>query len=210
MKHVSTLDLDSGRRQQKLRTRDALVSAARDLVSEGAPLTVENVAERAGISRTTAYRYFPNRRQLLAAAHPETAADSLLGADPPSEVVERLDRVVAAFTALILDSEPQQRVTLRLSLEPGAEEREPLPLRQGRAIRWIGEALEPLRGELDDEQVDRLVLAIRATTGVEALIWLEDVAGLSAADARELMCWSARSLLEAARRVPPPPADVSS
>ena len=44
---MSTLDLDSGRSRQKLRTRDALVAAARDLLSDGATLTIELVAERA-------------------------------------------------------------------------------------------------------------------------------------------------------------------
>jgi AcrR family transcriptional regulator len=203
MTFVSTLDLGSGRSHQKLRTRDALVAAARDLVASGMPLTVEAVAERARISRTTAYRYFPNRRQLLAAAHPETMAESLLGRNPPEDVGERLDIAVRAFTALIRRTEPQQRVTLRLSLEPRGDE-EPLPLRQGRAIAWFREALEPLRGELDDSQIGRLATAIRATTGIEALVWLTDVAGLSTAEAQQLMCWSARSLLTAARTSPPP------
>jgi AcrR family transcriptional regulator len=204
MTAVSTLDLDSGRASQKLRTRDALVVAARELVTEGSPLTVEAVAERARISRTTAYRYFPNRRLLLAAAHPETTAESLLGSNPQEDVGERLDVAVRAFTNLIRRTEAQQRVTLRLSLEPRSDAEEPLPLRQGRAIAWFREALEPLRGELDDGQIDRLATAIRATTGIEALVWLTDVAGLSTAEAQELMCWSARSLLAAARTSPPP------
>jgi hypothetical protein len=52
--------------------------------------------------------------------------------------------------------------------------------------------------------VERLAQAIRATTGVESLVWLWDVAGLSAAEAQELMCWSAAALLDAARTSPPP------
>jgi AcrR family transcriptional regulator len=201
---VSTLDLDSGRASQKMRTRDALVAAARDLVAEGAPLTVEAVAERARISRTTAYRYFPNRRLLLAAAHPETTAESLLGSKPPADVTERLDVAVRAFTTLIGKTELQQRATLRLSLDPQAADEEALPLRQGRAIGWFREALEPLRGELDEREIERLAQAIRATTGIEALVWLTDVAGLARRDAQELMCWSARALLDAARTSPPP------
>jgi hypothetical protein len=35
-------------------------------------------------------------------------------------------------------------------------------LRQGRAINWIAEALEPLRGQLSDAQLKRLVLAVRS------------------------------------------------
>jgi AcrR family transcriptional regulator len=204
MNAMSTLDLESGRRRQKLRTRDALIAAAREVVAEGGVLSVEVVAERAGISRTTAYRYFPNRHRLLAAAHPETAVTSLLGSDPPEDVGARLDRVISAFTAIVVETEPQQRVSLRLSLEPATGDREPLPLRQGRGIPLIEEALEPLRGELGDARLRRLVLAIRATTGIEALVWLTDIGGLSTTEAQKLMCWSAQSLLEGARTSPPP------
>jgi hypothetical protein len=44
----------------------------------------------------------------------------------------------------------------------------------------------------------RLVLAIRSACGIEALIWLTDVAGLSRRHASELMRWSALALLRAA------------
>ena len=60
-----------GRTRQKLRTRTAVVDAARALLAEGLTPTVEAAAERASISRTTAYRYFPSQRALLVAAHPE-------------------------------------------------------------------------------------------------------------------------------------------
>ena len=140
-------------------------------------------AEAASISRTTAYRYFPNQRALLAAAHPETAAESLLPDDPPDDVAARLDLVVAAFTRMIVDTEAQQRTMLRLSLEAGAPERAQLPLRQGRAIKWIEEALSPLQPALSDSEVHRLAIAIRSATGIEALVWLTDIAGLTRDDA---------------------------
>ncbi|MCU1456443.1 MAG: regulatory protein TetR, partial [Actinomycetia bacterium] len=69
---MSTYELD-GRTQQKQRTRQALVNAAREQVARGLAPTVEESAEAASVSRATAYRYFPNQRALLAAAHPETA-----------------------------------------------------------------------------------------------------------------------------------------
>jgi AcrR family transcriptional regulator len=188
----------NGRVGQKRRTRDALVIAARDLVAEGHTPTVEAAAEAASISRTTAYRYFPNQRALLVAAHPETGATSLLPEDAPDDAATRLDLVVNSFTRSLLENEAQQRTMLRLSLEADPVEQERLPLRQGRAIAWIEEALAPLRAELSDAAVHRLTLAIRSATGIEALVWLTDVAGLSRDDAAELMRWSARSLLRAA------------
>jgi hypothetical protein len=70
-----------------------------------------------------------------------------------------------------------------------------LPLRQGRAIRWIEEALEPLHDEMSEAERHRLALAIRSATGIEALAWLTDVGGLTPGDARDLMRSSARALL---------------
>jgi AcrR family transcriptional regulator len=192
------------------RTRAALVSAARELIARGVTPTVEDAARAAEVSRTTAYRYFPTKTALLVAAHPETGEESLLGLDPPADVRVRLDRVVDRFVDVVLRSEEQQRTMLRISLEASPEVRATLPLRQGRAIGWISEALEPLCPELSDDGVRRLALAIRSAVGIEALVWLRDVAGLSAADAAETMRWSARAMLEAALSAGPPgghPAD---
>ena len=191
-------ELNGGRVAQKRRTREALVAAARELVTNGEAPTVEAAAEAASISRTTAYRYFPNQRALLGAAHPETAATSMLPEDAPDDVAVRLDLVVDAFTRMILDTEAQQRTMLRLSLEADPVERAQLPLRQGRGIKWIEDALSPLRPEMSAAEVNRLAIAIRSATGIESLVWLTDVAGLSRQDATDLMRSSARALLRAA------------
>jgi AcrR family transcriptional regulator len=201
--------LESGRVNQKRRTREALIGATRQLLSEGHTPTVEDAAEASSVSRTTAYRYFPNQAALLAAAHPEIDASSLLrttAADP----VERLDDVVAAFTEIILTSEREQRATLRLALELEPSGRAELPLRQGRAIGWIREALEPLEADLGPDAVAALTLAVRSATGIEALVWLTDVAGLEREDARTLMRWTARALVRAATSGELPPSVTSA
>jgi AcrR family transcriptional regulator len=187
-----------GRTRQKERTRGALIAAARDLVTQGRTPTVEDAAAAASISRTTAYRYFPNQAALLVAAHPETEARSLLAEDVPDDAAARLDAVIEEFTRVIIDTEAQQRTMLRLSLDPDAKAREPLLLRQGRAIGWIEEALAPLQVQMSDAELRRLVLAVRSATGIEALVWLIDIAGLSRPEAVELMRWSAGALLRSA------------
>ncbi|MFI6922282.1 TetR family transcriptional regulator [Nonomuraea spiralis] len=185
----------TGRRQQKARTRQALVEAARRLLADGADPAVEDAAAAAGISRTTAYRYFPNQHALLAAAHPEIEQSSLLPPAPPADPVARLDLVMTAFTRLTLDWEPQLRASLRLSLQPGAGRQ---PLRGGRAIGWIEDALTPLRDTHPGLDVHRLAVAIRSATGIESLVWLVDVAGLTREEAAGTMRGSATALLTAA------------
>jgi AcrR family transcriptional regulator len=198
MTRMSTPYELTGRARQKQRTRDALVEAARHLVATGLTPSVAEAAKRAGVSRTSAYRYFPSQRSLLMAAHPETATTSLLPPDPPTGVAERLEAVVRAFTDLIVETEMPQRTMLRLSLEADPAERERLPLRQGRAIGWIAEALSPLEEQLGKDRLHLLALAIRSATGIEALAWLTDVAGLSRREATDLMRWSAQALLQTA------------
>jgi len=184
-----------GRTQQKQRTRQALVAAARELVAQGVTPTVEASAAKASISRTTAYRYFPNQRTLLLSAHPEMEARSLLPENPPEDPEDRLDIVIQTFLRLIVDTEPQQRTMLRLSLEPDPSLRGELPLRQGRAIGWISEALAPLSDRMSEAQLRRLAVAIRSVAGIEPLVWLTDIAGLSREDAVQVMRQSARALL---------------
>ncbi len=188
----------TGRTQQKARTRTAMVGAARELLAEGVSPTVEQAATRAAVSRTTAYRYFPNQRALLLASYPELARQSLLDADAPSDPLARLDRITEDVARQIIEREPELRSMLRLSLESPAPDKDALPLRQGRVIGWLDDALEPLRGRMPEKDRHRLVLAIRATLGIEALVWLTDVGGLSRDDAAELMRSSARTLLRAA------------
>jgi AcrR family transcriptional regulator len=184
--------------RQKARTRRALVEAARQLLAEGASPTVEQAADRAEISRTTAYRYFANQRDLVVATYPQMEATSLLGANPPSDPLARLEIATDTITNQVLEHEPALRAQLRLSLEPQPRDPEALPYRRGRAIGWLEDALEPLRGRLSERELRRLVFAIRATIGIEALVWLTDIAGLSREEAVDIMRSSARTLAHAA------------
>jgi AcrR family transcriptional regulator len=166
---------------------------------------VEEAASAASVSRATAYRYFPNQQALLVAAHPEIEVDSLLGSGPPDEVEARLDAVVTALTAIFLAAQQSYRAMLRLSLERG-QNRGELALRKGRRYLWIREALEPLRSRLPPAELERLVHAIAASVGIEALVALVDLAGLEPERAVEIMRWSAQALLRAALADAAPPA----
>ena len=198
MKAVSTAYEESGRIRQKQRTRNDLVAAARDLIaSGGAAPTVEEAAAAASVSRTTAYRYFRSQRELLVAAHPEVELTSLLPTDVGDDPEARTEAVIRGFMALVVDTESQQRTMLRLSLEDATSPGR-LPLRQGRAIGWFSEALDPLSGRLGTEGVRRLAIAVRAVAGIEALVWLTDVAGLTRDAAIDQMVWSAVALVRRA------------
>lgn len=115
------------------------------MVAAGKTPTVDDAALAAGVARSTAYCYFKGQRELLAAACPETALRSMLPKNPGDNPAERLDAVVVRFTGMMVATEVQQRAMLRLSLDPTLPG-DDLPLRKGRAIPWITEALAPLAG----------------------------------------------------------------
>jgi AcrR family transcriptional regulator len=217
----------TGRTGQKSRTRQALIDATRELLADGQTPRVEDAAAHSGISRTTAYRYFGNQRSLLLAAQPTIHPDTLLGLDAPTDPHGRLDAFMAEFSHYNLHWQPQLRSALRLSLDPttarpeqepagdaagqepagdAAEAGRPL-LRRGRAIAWIEDALAPLEHSHPHVDRRRLAVAIRSATGIESLIWLQDIAGQTPQEAAETVRQTARALLDAALHQPSEPRD---
>ena len=59
------MDPSRGRPKQWDRTRRSLLDAAARLIRAGHTPTTTEVADAAGVSRRTAYRYFPTQEQLL-------------------------------------------------------------------------------------------------------------------------------------------------
>lgn len=180
----------TGRTRQKARTREALLHALQALLDAGQDPSVAQVADAAGVSRTTAYRYFPDQQALLAAAMPETGLSSLLPDDAPDDPVVRLNVTLDAHFDFLRRWEPQLRAALRSSLLPGASRP---TLRGGRAVLWYEQALpgpENARHEL--------AVRLRAAAGIEPYIWLTDVAGLSPDEACRLMRENALAVLASA------------
>ncbi len=192
---MSSPYVQTGRTAQKLRTRRVLLEAARALIERGLTPTVEDAAAEASVARTTAYRYFPNQQALIAASYPDLQADSLLADDAPADPGARLAIILDRYLQMTVREEAALRTALLLSLKSGGNE---LVLRRGRAIGWVEEALAPLRNRMSAQEIGRLARAIRAAAGIEALIWLCDVGGLSRREAVKLMKWSAQALLRAA------------
>ncbi len=71
-------------------------------------------------------------------------------------------------------------------------------MRRGRVIGWIVDALTPLAATHPDLDLRRTAVAIRSATGIEAFIWLVDVAGLSRDEAVQVIHDNGRAILRAA------------
>lgn len=188
--------------RQKARTREALVAATRQLLREGVTPSVEQTADVAQVSRTTAYRYFPSQRALLAGTFPQLEGGSLLGEDPPADVRARVALFAEKMTESILGNEAEMRAMLRLSLDPQVPPQE-VALRQGRRTTWVKDALAPLRGVLPAARFRQLTLQIAAAAGIETFVWLVDVGGTDRGVAASVITSMCGALLEQALQQTP-------
>lgn len=191
------------RANQKERTREALVDAAKALVREGAPPSVAQAAERARVSRATAYRYFPTQESLLIeitdvtpVVEPvEQALAQLDGDDPEARLAKLLD----TCNPIMVAEEARLRTALRVYLDTWLEARKTgasLPkLRQGRRMRWLEIALAPVKKKLSRPEWRRLQAALALTLSIDALVVMKDVAHLDNEEALETLRWTALALL---------------
>lgn len=192
--------LSSGRVGQKLRTRDALVNAAAEFLAKGQAFSVAEVADRAQVSRATAYRYFPTHAELY--AHAALWKLTLLENKEFEKVFDN-ESVFDLVDALVTESdkstrahEDEYRAVLRLSLDRANGRAKPVrsPFRRESVKR----AMASVEASLGKEAFERVSAALCLTIGIEAAVVFGDVCLVPATRSREIKRWAARAILQAA------------
>ena len=196
-------NLAGGRTNQKLRTHVALVESAAQFVREGKSFTVAEVADRAKVGRTTAYRYFPSVETLIAHAslHATTEVEqNSIGAalENKASAEERLRAVIEASDESIAAHEHLYRTMLRMSLSGDNAHEDVLPRRVGARKDVLNSAVGSLRAQLGNKRYERLTAALSLFLGIESTVVLSDVCLLPGDKARDVKVWGAGVLLEAA------------
>ena len=163
------------RTKQKNRTREALLSAARELMSEGTEVTLARVAERADIGRATVYRYFsdPGVLALDATLDVEVTPTSDLLAGQ-SDVRQRVHMVARYYLDFSRTHEAYFRQFLAESLK-AALEANTVKMRGARRLAAFAEALEPVRDAMSEDAFTDLARRLTMTSGMEQFVILEDI-----------------------------------
>jgi AcrR family transcriptional regulator len=191
---------ESGRPNQKRRTRKDLLAAANRLMKEGRKPSLEEVAEEAMVSRATAYRYFPSIDALLNEAALDVAApDPAAVFREAHDPVTRLDQVDAAFSEMMAANETALRMMLAQSMQQGLSG-ETEVTRQNRRSGLIEAALAPAKKEFRPSDLDKLQKALALVIGTEGMIVFKDVLQLDDAEATKVKRWVIRALVDAARK----------
>jgi AcrR family transcriptional regulator len=195
------MNVSSGRREaQRRRTRKAIIAAAVELIGrgDGQPSMAE-IARAADVSRRTVYLYFPTLEQLLADAALEGTRSMVEPqVESSGDAPERLEALVRATQQGFAETEHLGRTIIRATVTAPQPPAPGTPRRGYRRVEWIERALEPLRETLPPERFERLVSALTLLIGWESMIVLQDIRGLTQAEAEEVCVWAARALLDAA------------
>src|ERR1700722_1399483 len=96
-----TVELSGGRVNQKERTRQAIVAAARAVIADGGEVTMPAVAKRALVSEATAYRYFPDLAALLRETLAGVWASPQQAMEPIARSADPVERVAFATELLL-------------------------------------------------------------------------------------------------------------
>ncbi len=178
-------DGDTGRANQKKRTRMAIVDACRAIIRSGSPVTMPEVARSALVSEATAYRYYPDLVSLLNDALVgmwPSPADALEPVADSSDPVER----VAFACEFLLRGVLAYQGAVRAMISATITRSELAAARPGIRFGLIDQALAPLNETLaptDPDALAQLKLDLAAVVSAEAFFSLTDLCGLTPDDA---------------------------
>lgn len=195
----------TGRANQKLRTRTAILKAAADLAGTGGEVTMLDVARAALVSEATAYRYFPDLASLLQEAMADqmpTPAEALAAAADSDDPVER----VAAVAEHLLRHVHRYQGATRAMIAATVTRPETVATRRpGLRFGLIDHALAPLTdppARIAPAALAQLKNDLAVVVSAEALFCLTDLCGLEPEAAIASAVHTATTLTRAAVQPP--------
>jgi AcrR family transcriptional regulator len=198
-------DGDTGRANQKKRTRIAIIDACREIIRSGGPVTMPEVARSALVSEATAYRYYPDLvsllNEVLVGMWP-SPADAL---GPVADSSDPVGRVAFACEFLLRGVLAYQGA-VRAMISATISRPELAATRPGIRFGLIDQALAPLNGAragTDPGGLAQLKRDLAAVVSAEALFSLTDLCGLTPDDAIASLVRTATTITEAALREDP-------
>jgi AcrR family transcriptional regulator len=195
-----TTEDETGRANQKKRTRMAIIEAGREIIRSGAPVTMPDVARAALVSEATAYRYFPDLATLVNEAlaglwlSPAEALGPVAGSTDP---VER----IAVACEFLLRGVLAYQGAVRAMIAATITRPELAATRPGLRFGLIDEALAPLSDPhmaADPARIAQLRNDLVAVVSAEALFVLTDLAGLAPEEAIASLVRTATTLTQSA------------
>ncbi|MBK5074514.1 TetR/AcrR family transcriptional regulator [Budviciaceae bacterium CWB-B4] len=188
----------------RARTLNKLISTAMEMLEKGWFPSITELANEAGVSRATAYRYFPTQSALVS-----TIVDESLG--PIQEWRPQQDTVSERISALLSFAYPQMekhegalRAALRVSLQQWADlraqrldketDKEKLFVR-GNRKRLVEMAAEPLKNQVAEADLNRMKHAFSLIYGSEVFLVFKDIWNLDSDQIQDIVQWMGKAIV---------------
>lgn len=206
MKGTFVTDSGSLRDQQAEFTRRMLMEAAQRVIDNNSidDFSIQKVAEEAGVSHRTIYRYFPSRQELLD-AFTDWMEDTVDPIQPtiPTKPDDIRQMVLEAFARFDRNA-PYFRAGLLL-----ATQGEPIqPHRQAGRDQMVREALADVLEPMDEAEAQQAYAIIRHLLGAHTWQVMYDRFDLKEGQSGEAVAWAIDVLLEALRQGRGPGTDI--
>lgn len=186
----------SQRQSQRERTRASLVESARSLIRSGSQVTMPMIAQAAGVSDATAYRYFPDLLSVMEVGFvgvwPD-AQDIVPSVVTCSDPVERVGIAAEFLARNVLKIQGAVRTMIALTIAHP----ELAGVRPAHRVGLIDAALEPLT-DVTPGRLNQLKNDLSIVVSAEALFTLLDLKGLAPEAAIESLTETAKNLVRLA------------
>jgi len=191
----------NGKQKQRVRTRNAILDALADVIAEagGLEFSIQQVADRAGVTHRTVYNHFPTREALRDGL--AERVEELLGAtgrrrpDAGNPSLESLAPMAAESYALFESCAPAVRASVILTLASRGPTQ--LAKRRTDAFRKIVKQGLPANASVPADEATAAVRMFLSTIGWHVLT---EHLGLSPTKAAATAEWAIRVLLDSAAR----------
>lgn len=170
--------------ETRTQTRELLLQTALSMLEQGWFPSITELANASGVSRATAYRYFPSQAALVSTVVDESLGPVLQWQPTSTSVEARVNELLDFAYPRMEQHEGALRAALQVALHQWANERarraqdEP-KYRRGNRRRLLTLAVEPMvRAGVDPAVAERLAQALSLLYGTEAMVVLKDIWGL--------------------------------
>lgn len=202
MSYSDETDAMSGTRK---RTYQLLVTTALGLFEQGMLPTVSELAAHAGVSRATAYRYFPTQSDLISATVDASLAPIIAWTPTPEDnTQQRITELLNLAYPQMFKHEGALRGALQVSLQQWAKERQSSEYAEKRFIRGhrkeiLLKVIEPLKAYYPQEMWDKVIKAFSLIYGSEVFLVMKDIWKMDDQQVIDMTQWMAKAILNQAK-----------
>lgn len=189
------------------RTFNLLINTALTLFEQGAIPSVSELAADAGVSRATAYRYFPTQSDLISATVNASLGPILTWRSDSPETHTRMEQLLAFAYPQMFKHEGALRAALYVSLQQWAQDRsasaksqvnDEKKLIRGHRKAILANVVEPLKSQVDKDTLDKVIRAFSLIYGSEVFLVMKDIWKMDDSGVIDITQWMAKAIINQA------------